>query len=80
MINCIQPKESFCAVGILLLEYLYGIYYWNILLLSFNLIQHLLICSIELRSRTHFAQEIEQRGNFQPWWQTCLEFSIFVSD
>lgn len=80
MRNCIQPRGTFCAFGILLLEYLYGTYYWDILLLSFSLIEHLLTCSVELRNWTHFAQEIERRGNFQPWWQTCLEVSIFVSD
>lgn len=46
MRNCIQHMEHFYTVGILLLEYLFATYYWITLLVSFNLIQGLLICFV----------------------------------
>lgn len=55
MRDYIQHVEHFYIVGILLLEYLYATYIWNILLMPFNLLEGLMICSVELLNWTQFV-------------------------
>lgn len=62
MRNYTQHKEPFCAVGILLVEYLWAAYYGSAFLVSLSLFDGLLLGSEELLNWTHFGWESEQRS------------------